>query len=423
MKAKLTLLLSLLLIASARAQVQVLPPDFTLFGKTSADYLVEYDQTILPFTTNGDNLFPKAVPSATEPVYLLQRNFFGIIPPNAVQFYFLPDDVYVYVPLVHFNFDNVDNAIIMTPAELCDHLNSVVDSVTNLHVTIDGVALTNLLAYRTKTPVFSIFFPTNDNIYTVLLGHPFEGLDDPVVGGGYLIMLAPLPVGLHDFRTGACIGGVNNFCFERHYQIHVFHTNHPPVADASATALRVISQNNHNAEVVLDGSRSSDRDNDPLTYVWLEGNAVLSMSVVSTSVLSVGTHLISLVVNDGSLSATNTLTVEVLTPCEALGELAGLVETAKLPKRDTKPLVEELREACAAFELGFKARRHDRQEHLKHAIHELLEFQHEVREELGRVNPALAALLIDGAQEINDAVKPAPKRHHEEGDGDEDDRA
>src|SRR5258708_30544544 len=117
MKTKITLLLSLLLIASARAQVQVLPPDFTLFGKTSADYLVEYDQTFLPFTTNGDNLFPKAFPSATEPVYLLQRNFFDIIPPNSIQTYFLPDDVYLYVPLVHFNFDNVDNAIIMTPAE------------------------------------------------------------------------------------------------------------------------------------------------------------------------------------------------------------------------------------------------------------------------------------------------------------------
>src|SRR6266852_6295354 len=149
MKIKLTLLLSLLLIASARAEVQVLPPDFTLFGKTSADYLVEYDQTILPFTTNGDYLLPKTVPSATEPVYFPQRNFLGIIPPNGIQTYFIPDDVYVYLPI--FDFDNVGNAVLMTPEQLRDQLNSVVDTVTNLHVTIDGVALTNLLAYRTES--------------------------------------------------------------------------------------------------------------------------------------------------------------------------------------------------------------------------------------------------------------------------------
>jgi len=415
MKTKLILSLSVLLIYSARAQVQVLPPDFALFGKTSGEYLAELDQVLLPFTTNGDYLLPKAVPSAAGPVYFLQRPFF--------------------VPIIHFAFDNVGNAIIMTPAELRDQLDSVLDTVTNVHATIDGVALTNvhamidgveltnLLDYRTESPVFSIFFPTNDNIYTVYQGGvPYEGLDDPVVAGGFPLMLAPLSVGLHDFRTGAAVGGVNNFQIERHYQIHVFHTNHPPVADASATRSRVISPDNLSATVVLDGSRSSDRDNDPLTYAWLEGNSVLSMSVVSTNVLSVGTHVISLVVSDGKLSSTNTVTVEVLTPCEALGELAGTVEAAKLPKRDAKPLAEELRDACAAFEHGLNARHHDRQEHLKHAVHELREFQREVREELGRVNPALAALLIDGAQEIIDAVKPAPKRHHEEGDGDEDDR-
>jgi hypothetical protein len=265
-----------------------------------------------------------------------------------------------------------------------------------------------------------VYLPTADNYSTLLNGHPITGLVDPIIAGGYLIMVKPLPPGLHDVLTGYTIGPPDNLFRERHYQIKVFHTNHPPVADASATLTRVISPNNHNAEVVLDGSRSSDRDHDPLTYAWQEGGAGIGAGVLSTNRLAVGEHVINLVVSDGHLSATNTVTVEVLTPCEALGELAGAVDAAHLARKKEKPLVEELREACAAFEHAFKARHYDRQEHLKHAIHEIVEFQHEVREELGRANPNLAALLIDETQEIIDAVKP-DRAHHKE-DQDDDDR-
>ena len=421
MKAQLALSLSLILIASARAQVQVLPPDFTLFGKTSGEYLVELHQYLDPLTTNGDYLFPKAVPSSTDPVYFLQRPYFGVAPPVGIQNYFIPDDVYVYVPIVHFAFDNIDSAVILTPAQLRDEVNSVVDTITGLRAIIDGVALTNLFDYRTESPVFSIFYPTNDNFVSEVLGHPYEGLDDPVVGAGYLLMLAPLPVGLHDFRTAFAVGGVNNFKVERHYQINVFHRNHVPVADLGATVTRVISPNNRDAEVVLDGSRSSDPDNDPLTYSWLEGEAVIGAGIRATNLVAVGSHAISLVVSDGQLNATNTVTVEVITPCEALAALASPLEEAQLPRKKLRPLLEELREACAAFEHGFRSRHHDRQEQLQHAIGELQEFQHEVREELGRANPDLAARLIQGAQEIIDAAKPARAHYHGEKDEDEDD--
>ncbi len=411
MKISLTLFFSLI-FAAAEAQVQVLPPDFTLFGKTSADYLVEYDQTILPFTTNGDYLLPKVVPSATEPVYFPQRIFIGVAPGVGIQTYFIPDDVYVYLPIVHFDFDNVGNAVLMTPEQLRDQVNSVVDTVTNLHVTIDGVALTNLLAYRTESPVFSIFFPTNDNILSWLLGQPVEGLDDPVVAGGYLIMLAPLPVGLHDFRTCGCIGGVNNFCFERHYQMNVFHTNHPPVADASATLGRVISRNSRNATVLLDASRSSDPGNQPLSYSWLEGGSTFATGVLATNILSVGSHAISLVVNDGALNDTNTITVEVITPCQAVSELEVMVQATQVPRKKIRSLVEELRDACAALGHGFRSGAENHREQLRKAIQELRDFQNEVSEKDTRLDQAIAALLVATAQEIIDAIS-QPQQHQQ----------
>lgn len=420
MKTKLTLLLTLILLASARAQVQVLPPDFTLFGKTSGEYLAELDQYIQPLSTNEDYLLPKAVPSATDRVYFLQRPSFNLAPPVGIQSYFIPDDVYVFFPLAYYTFDNIGNDPLWTIAQLREAVASVVDNITGLHATIDGVALTNLLDHRTETPVYSVFYPTNDNIITVLLRQPFEGLDDPVVGGGYPLMLAPLPVGVHDFRTGAAIGGVIDLKYERHFQIHVFHANHPPVADASATRSRVISPNNHNAEVVLDGSRSSDPDNDTLAFSWVEEASTLALAVISTNILSLGTHLINLVVSDGQLNATNMITVDVITPCQAVAELTSLVEAAHLIKKQTRSLAGGLLEACAAFEHAFQARHPHRAERLEHALHELVEFQNEAQAELGRRDPALAALLTTGAQEIIDALI-EPHRAHQRHEDEEDD--
>lgn len=220
MKTKLIPLLTLVLASRAWAQVEVLPPDFTLFGKTSGEYLVELHQYIDVLSTNGDYLLPKAVRSATEPVCFLQRPFFGVAPPGGVQTYFIPDDVYVYFPIAHYAFDNIGNVPPWTIEQLRDALASVVDKFTAVHATIDGVVLPNLLTYRTESPVFATFYPTNDNIITVLWGQPFEGWDDPVVGAGFLLMLKPLPAGVHDFQTGADLGGVLNLAFERHFQIH-----------------------------------------------------------------------------------------------------------------------------------------------------------------------------------------------------------
>ena len=419
MKTKILLGLAATFALSLEAQVRVLPPDFTLFGKTSREYLVEYLQATEPLSTNGDYLLPKVIPSLTDPVYFLQRPHFGVAPPNGIQTYFVPDNVYVFVSIFTYSFDNIGNVPPWTLEELRDALRAALDDVSELHAIIDGMTVTNLFAHRIESPIFSIYYPNSDNIITVLLQQPYEGLDEPVVAGGFPMMLAPLPVGLHDFQTGAMVGGPLGLSYARHYQIQVYPANHPPVADVTATLVRVISPNSHNARVVLDGSRSSDPDNDPLTFSWLEAGSMIGAAVLSTNLLAVGAHDISLVVSDGKLSATNGITVEVVTPCEAVGELADLVEAAHLARKQARPLLEELQEACAAFELGFRARHHDREEPLKHAIHELTEFQHEVKEQLGRRNPALAALLIGGAQEIIDAVSKPPTHHLVKGNEDE----
>jgi hypothetical protein len=88
-------------------------------------------------------------------------------------------------------------------------------------------------------------------------------------------------------------------------------TNQPPIADAGPD--RIVETNTAGgANVVLDGSDSSDTDNDPLTYIWTWDSETAS-GVNPTIFLPVGTTTVMLVVNDGmvdSESDTVDITVE-----------------------------------------------------------------------------------------------------------------
>jgi probable HAF family extracellular repeat protein len=69
--------------------------------------------------------------------------------------------------------------------------------------------------------------------------------------------------------------------------------DNPPVAVAGANQT-VDCQ----AQVTLDGSASSDPDNDPLTYEWSLGSSVLGSNAVLTVSLPLGTNVVTLKVSD-----------------------------------------------------------------------------------------------------------------------------
>ncbi len=84
-----------------------------------------------------------------------------------------------------------------------------VDPPVTLLVSIDGVPLTGLSAYRATSPVFS-YTVTSDNIVGLLVGVPLPGgTYSPVVSDGYWLMLAPLSAGVHTiFIKGISSGGL-----------------------------------------------------------------------------------------------------------------------------------------------------------------------------------------------------------------------
>jgi hypothetical protein len=94
----------------------------------------------------------------------------------------------------------------------------------------------------------------------------------------------------------------------------------PPVSDAGPDQT-VYAWIDGMAEVTLDGSDSNDPEDNPLTYKWtwtIDANTYESNDVKLSIELPVGKHIISLVVNDGTVdSAADEVNITVVGPIEA----------------------------------------------------------------------------------------------------------
>jgi uncharacterized delta-60 repeat protein len=168
---------------------------------------------------------------------------------------------------------------------------------------------------------------------------------------------------------------------------------HPPIADASATARLCVSINGMDATVVLDGSRSSDPDQDPLQFAWYAGGSSepIAGRAVATLALPVGAHPLSLVVDDGLMSATNFLTIQVLTVAQAADWLMSL---AASDASRAQPLRATLAAALASIDRSNPAS----------AIGQLHAFENKVQAQVAPVNPELAATFIQAAQTLIDEL-------------------
>lgn len=170
--------------------------------------------------------------------------------------------------------------------------------------------------------------------------------------------------------------------------------NRAPIADASATDTLLISPNNTNAIAVLDGSRSSDPDDDALTYAWFHtGEATpFATTVVAMDTLPVGTNQLTLTVNDGMASGSQNFAIEVITTSQAVDRLTALVQTGST--NNTQALVASLEATLASI---------DRSQP-QAAINQLEAFINKVQAQLEPDDPDLAAQLITDAQAIIDSL-------------------
>jgi hypothetical protein len=137
-----------------------------------------------------------------------------------------------------------------------------------------------------------------------------------------------------------------------------------------------------------------------LQYTWYEASNWLAGGVVAARVLPLGTHPILLVVSDGFTFDTNAISVEVLTPAQAVRRLESIVN-AKVAR--PKPLLARLDAALAAILRNDSVR----------AINELKVFQAQIKAQVGREDAVLAASLTQSAQDIIDALRGGPGGHRQ----------
>jgi hypothetical protein len=163
------------------------------------------------------------------------------------------------------------------------------------------------------------------------------------------------------------------------------------------TNLIVIAPDGLRAHVNFDGSKSFDVNDAPLSYFWYEGTTLLATSAVTTQVLGVGTHVVTLLVADGLPHGTNSasVTVEVITPDQSVAIVMGMLDNANLPRNSRRPLLASLDAAADSFDRG----------NTRAGINQLKAFEEKVRAQLGRSNPVLAGQLIAAAETIINALR------------------
>jgi len=163
-------------------------------------------------------------------------------------------------------------------------------------------------------------------------------------------------------------------------------------ASPDETNLYVLALNSASATVILDGSQSSDADNEPLQFAWhVDGETnVLATCAVTTNQFTIGAHTIKLIVSDGHDTAKADVNFEVISPATAVRKLAQLLEQANLGTKNKQPLVASLNAAISSFD----------GDNLNAALNQLSAFENKVRAQMGGSNPDLAAQLIGAAEQI-----------------------
>jgi len=183
---------------AAGANPGVLPPGSHAYGNTYAEWSARWWQYVLSFPAATNPLFDTTGAACAAgqhgKVFFLVGSFTGPVVRDEC---IVPAGVALFFPMINIVDVNTDS---QTADELRAEIAPIEDGAYDLHAAIDGVAVSNPAAYRTKSTVFSLLLPA-DNLF----GLP-AGAYAPAVADGYYLLLAPLPPGPHTITFGGTDG-------------------------------------------------------------------------------------------------------------------------------------------------------------------------------------------------------------------------
>lgn len=169
----------------------------------------------------------------------------------------------------------------------------------------------------------------------------------------------------------------------------------------------IVSPNNSNACVILDGSLSVDVECDPMSYTWYAGATLLGVGTQINYCFPLGSHVITLVVSDGQCDGVSTVSLEVITGCEAIEALIADIDGSSLDRKDKRPLLASLKAACSSFDRGA----------FGPGKNQMSAFIHKVQAQIMRDHPVEGQRFIDAAQAIINGVQCSERVHGNNGGG------
>ncbi len=215
------------LFAASVAHGAALPAGSIVEGKTIADWTAEWWQWALSFPEANNPLLDTDGGSAglgdMGSVFFLAGSFNS---GPTKRYFAVPSDKYILIPVFNAFFAGEDEG---TADEQQARLEEFVQSVTELHATVNGMSIPNLFSHREISPVFDLTLAA-DNIF----GAP-AGTYSPSTSDGYWLMLEPLGPGNHVINFGGSStggGGLGEFSLDITYA---------PVPEPGSLALTAVA--------------------------------------------------------------------------------------------------------------------------------------------------------------------------------------